>query len=137
MVKTNYLIYIPYIGIIKLIKNKAGAVMSVKTINDQNFKQETNSGLVVVDFNATWCPPCKMMAPIVQNMANELDGQVSFKAIDVDENQQVAQQMQIQGIPTFIVKKDGQVVDRIVGFTPEPAFKARLAQYMNSWYSRG
>lgn len=105
--------------------------MSVKTINDATFNQETEKGLVVVDFNATWCPPCKMMNPILEKMSDELAGQVDFKAIDVDENQQVASQMQVQGIPTFVVKKDGQVVDRIVGYTPEPVFKARIAQHMN------
>lgn len=105
--------------------------MSVKPINDQNFNQETDSETVVIDFNATWCPPCKMMNPIVEKMADELGDKVAFKSLDVDENQQTAAQMQVQGIPTFIVKKDGQIVDRIVGFTPEPAFKSRLSQYID------
>ncbi|WP_367334554.1 thioredoxin [Lentilactobacillus sp.] len=105
--------------------------MTVKTINDQNFNQETDSGTVVIDFNATWCPPCKMMNPIVEKMADELGDKVAFKSLDVDENQQTAMQMQVQGIPTFIVKKDGQIVDRIVGFMPEPAFKSRLSQYVD------
>jgi Thioredoxin domain-containing protein len=64
-------------------------------------------------------------------MADELGDKVAFKSLDVDENQQTAAQMQVQGIPTFIVKKDGQIVDRIVGFTPEPAFKSRLSQYID------
>ncbi|WP_203650053.1 thioredoxin [Secundilactobacillus yichangensis] len=105
--------------------------MAVKPINDQNFNSETDSGLVVIDFNATWCPPCKMMNPIVEKMADDLADKVSFKSLDIDENQQTAMQMQVQGIPTFIVKKDGQIVDRIVGFTPEPAFKSRLSQYID------
>lgn len=105
--------------------------MAVKPINDQNFNSETDSGLVVIDFNATWCPPCKMMNPIVEKMADDLSDKVSFKSLDIDENQQTAMQMQVQGIPTFIVKKDGQVVDRIVGFTPEPVFKSRLSQYID------
>lgn len=104
--------------------------MSVKPINDQNFNQETDSRTVVIDFNATWCPPCKMMNPIVEKMADEMGDKVAFKSMDVDENQQTAMEMQVQGIPTFIVKKDGKIVDRIVGFTPEPAFKSRLSQYL-------
>lgn len=105
--------------------------MAIKPINDQNFNSETDSGLVVIDFNATWCPPCKMMNPIVEKMADDLADKVSFKSLDIDENQQTAMQMQVQGIPTFIVKKDGQIVDRIVGFTPEPVFKSRLSQYID------
>lgn len=105
--------------------------MTVKPINDQNFAQETDSGLVVIDFKASWCPPCKMMNPIVEKLADELDGKMTFKSVDVDENKQTALQLQIQGIPTFIVKKDGKILDRIVGFVPEPAFKAKLAQYLS------
>jgi len=122
---------VPHVGIINLTIKRAGVYMSVEPINDQNFNQETNSGTVVIDFNATWYPPCKMMNPIVEKMADELGDKVAFKSLDIDENQQTAMQMQVQGIPTFIVKKDGKIVDRIVGFTPEPAFKSRLAQYVD------
>ncbi|WP_461214077.1 thioredoxin [Lacticaseibacillus sp. GG6-2] len=105
--------------------------MTVKPINDRNFAQETDSGLVVIDFNATWCPPCKMMNPIVEKLSDEMSGQIAFKSLDVDQNQQTAAQMQVQGIPTFIIKKDGQIIDRLVGFQPEPVFTARLRKYLD------
>lgn len=105
--------------------------MTVKPINDRNFAQETDSGLVVIDFNATWCPPCKMMNPIVEKLSDEMAGKIAFKSLDVDQNQQTAAQMQVQGIPTFIVKKDGQIIDRLVGFQPEPVFTARLHKYLD------
>lgn len=100
----------------------------IKEIHDANFEAETNTGVTVVDFRADWCPPCKMMDPILKSLsADEAYGQrVKFTAINVDHDQVTAQKFDVQGIPTFLIKKDGQVVDRLVGARPKPDFAAVL-----------
>lgn len=102
----------------------------VTEINDQTFNQETDKGLVITDFSATWCPPCQMLKPVINNLANEYDGKVKFTSMDVDENQQVPAAFGIQGIPTLIVKKDGNVVDTLVGYHTKEQIQKTLAQYM-------
>ena len=90
--------------------------MSV-SVTDQNFQAEVlNSAVpVVVDFWAEWCGPCKMMSPIVDEISNELSGQVKVVKINIDENPNVPTQYGIRGIPTFIVFKNGQAVETKVG----------------------
>lgn len=102
----------------------------VTEISDQTFNQETDKGLVITDFSATWCPPCQMLKPVINNLAEQYDGKVKFTSMDVDENQQVPAAFGIQGIPTLVVKKDGKVIDQLVGFRPEPLLKAQLEKYL-------
>jgi len=102
----------------------------IKEIHDSDFEQETNTGVTVVDFRADWCPPCKMMDPILQSLStsDEFGKTVKFTSINVDHDQQVAGQFDVQGIPTFLIKKDGQVIDRLVGARPKTLFAAALAK---------
>ncbi|KRL55069.1 thioredoxin [Furfurilactobacillus rossiae] len=102
----------------------------VTEISDQTFNQETDKGLVITDFSATWCPPCQMLKPVINNLAEQYDGKVKFTSMDVDENQQVPAAFGIQGIPTLVVKKDGKVIAQLVGFRPEPLLKAQLEKYL-------
>jgi len=71
---------------------------------------------VVVDFTAEWCPPCHMMAPIVERLADELAGKIKIGKLDVDANQEIAIRYGVQGIPTLGLFRDGRLVDRMVGF---------------------
>ena len=81
---------------------------------------------VVVDFWAEWCGPCKMMAPVFEKLATEYEDKVGFAKVDVDENQQYAAKYGIRGIPTLLVIRGGEEVDRIVGYSPEDEIRTRL-----------
>lgn len=85
-------------------------------ISDATFSQETDRGLVLIDFWATWCGPCRMQAPILEQLAGEYDEtELKIVKMDVDENPETPSQFGIMSIPTLLLKKDGEVVDKVVG----------------------
>lgn len=88
--------------------------MKLEHLNEENFNQKTEKGLVVVDFFATWCGPCQILGPIMEDIAEELKDVNIFK-IDVDENEKVARDFGIMSIPTVVILKDGVEIDRHVG----------------------
>lgn len=98
--------------------------MSVKKIDSPEFQDAIKSGVSVVDFNATWCGPCKMLAPVLESLSEEMAGKAAFYAMDVDDNPDIAQQFGIASIPYVAVFKDGQKVDEQIGFVPQPQLKA-------------
>lgn len=89
----------------------------VKVLKDSVFNEEVlnKKGIVLVDVFATWCGPCKMLSPIVENIAEE-EKDIEVAKIDVDENNEVAQNYQVMSIPTLLLFKDGELVDKSVGF---------------------
>ena len=95
------------------------------TFNDENLKQAIESGKpVVVDFWATWCGPCRMIAPIVEELAAQYEGQVTIGKYDVDEGTDMAVEYGVRNIPTLLFFKDGKLVDRNVGSTTRDALEA-------------
>jgi thioredoxin 1 len=98
--------------------------MSVKKINAPEFQSSIASGVAVVDFNATWCGPCKMLAPVLEELSAEMEGKASFYAMDVDDNPEIASQYNISSIPYVAVFKDGKLVDEQIGFVPKPMLKS-------------
>lgn len=91
----------------------------------------TSNPLVVVDCWAPWCGPCRMIAPVIEELARDYAGKVVFSKLNVDENRVTASQYHIMGIPALLIFKDGRLVDRAVGALPRQAIEAKLRQYLN------
>ncbi len=101
---------------------------NIVTVTDQNFQQEVlgSDKPVLVDFWAAWCGPCRMIAPLVEQLADEYAGRAVIAKMDVDENQQIPTQYGIRSIPALIFFKDGQPVDQVVGAVPKRMLAERL-----------
>lgn len=100
-----------------------------KAITDATFEAETKEGLVLVDFWATWCGPCRMQAPILEQLSQELsEDELKILKIDVDENPETARAFGIMSIPTLLFKKDGQVVKQVAGVHTADQIKAIVAE---------
>lgn len=105
----------------------------IKTLTKQDFtdKVTNNKKLVLVDFWAEWCPPCRAMAPILEKVADKLDKTVDIVKLNIEEspdNNQLAAENGVMSIPNMVVFKDGKEVDRIIGLTPEEAMVSRLSK---------
>ena len=98
----------------------------VKEINAEEYSEIVNSSNpVVIDFHATWCGPCKVLSPILEELDNEIEG-VEFVKLDVDQHAQIAGQNQVMGVPTVVILKDGEVKDRFVGVQPKEVIKEKI-----------
>ena len=95
--------------------------MAIVHGTDQSFSSEISDGLVLVDFWAPWCGPCKMIAPVLEELDAEMSDTVKIVKVDVDVNQETASNFGIMSIPTLVLFKDGQPVDKVVGFNPKEA----------------
>jgi thioredoxin 1 len=102
-------------------------------VTDSTFEQMVveSDKLVLVDFWAEWCGPCKMIAPVLDQLANELDGKLVIGKLDIDENQDTAMAFGVMSIPTLLLFKDGEPVDRIVGYQGKPQLMARLQSHLS------
>lgn len=103
------------------------------TITDDNFNTEVlkSDKPVLIDFWAVWCGPCKMIAPIVEELAAEYDGKIKVGKLDVDNNQQSAINYGVRSIPTLLIFKGGKVVDTIIGAVPKVHIKQKLDAVLN------
>lgn len=97
-------------------------------ITDSSFNEAVlqSDKPVLVDFWATWCQPCRMIAPIIEQLHNEFEGKAVIGKVDVDNNQQVSIEYGIRSIPTLLIFKNGEVVDKIVGATPKEVIAEKL-----------
>lgn len=103
-------------------------------ITDQNFEVEVlkSDKPVLVDFWAVWCGPCKMIAPIVEQLAAEYEGRLKVGKLDVDNNQQSAIKYGVRSIPTLLIFKDGKVVDTIIGAVPKPMIVNKIEHLLQT-----
>lgn len=110
-------------------KTESGAKKSSEpvVVTDATFKETVeNNSAVVIDCWAPWCGPCRMMSPLVDEMARDYSGRIAFGKLNVDENPDVTCNYQIMSIPTLLVFKGGKLVDRIVGAMPKPMLEERI-----------
>ncbi|MHB1415939.1 MAG: thioredoxin [Chloroflexota bacterium] len=106
---------------------------NVATVSDSNFKSDVldSETPVLVDFWAEWCGPCRMISPVVEEMANEHKGQFKLVKMNVDENPNTPRQYGIMSIPTLILFKNGQDAERIIGFMPKEKLWKRLESHVS------
>lgn len=93
--------------------------MAVEHLTDENFVEKTASGVVLVDFFATWCGPCKMLSPIIEEIGEECGGSYEVYKVDVDEAEDVAMDYGVMSVPTLIILKDGEEAERLIGVRPK------------------
>lgn len=105
--------------------------MAIQNVTDNNFAQEVeNAGTVLVDFWAPWCGPCKMIAPVLEELDAEIGDKIKIAKLNVDENPETASRFGVMSIPTLLVVKDGNVVDKVVGFQPKDALLGTLNKHL-------
>jgi thioredoxin 1 len=112
-------------------KSAMNNITSPIILTDSNFNEEVSkSSVMLVDFWAPWCGPCRMVSPVIEQLAREYAGRVVFGKLNIDENQRVAQSFGIQSIPTMMILKNSKVVDVIVGALPKPQIQSKLKQHL-------
>ncbi len=99
--------------------------MSLAELNKENFDKEINNGITVIDFHAPWCGPCKMVNPIIEELATELTD-ISFRKVNIDDNQEIAVKYNIMSIPTILIFKDGKPITSSVGVVSKDALKKKI-----------
>ena len=104
----------------------------MNNLSEKSFQEEVinNTGVVLVDFWAPWCGPCRMVAPVLEQLATEYEGLVKVMKVNVDENAGLASQYGIMSIPTMMIFKNGQIVDQFVGALPKPALESKLERWI-------
>ncbi len=103
---------------------------SILTLTTDNFTTETAKGVVMVDFWATWCMPCKAMAPVIDEIAEHTKGKVKVGKVDIDKNGPLANQFNVQAIPTIIIFNNGKAVETLVGMQSKAALINALSKYV-------
>ncbi|WP_044416459.1 thioredoxin [Halarcobacter anaerophilus] len=99
-------------------------------LTPENFKQVTGSGVSLVDFWAPWCGPCRMIAPVIEELAEEFEGKANICKVNTDEQQDLAVEYGIRSIPTIIFMKDGEIVDQMVGASSKQAFVDKINSFL-------
>lgn len=102
----------------------------MKIINKAEFEQITKEGVVLVDFFATWCGPCKMLSPVLEELAEDVKGKAEIVKVDVDQEGDLAMRFGIMSVPTMIIFKDGEAVKQIMGYQPKQQLLSVLEAYL-------
>lgn len=102
----------------------------VKKISAKEYEEIDKSGVVLIDFSAEWCGPCRMVAPVLDDLSKEYEGKVSFYNVDVDDNPELAGEFFVQSIPALAIVKDGKFEDMQVGFLPKENLKSFIDRFI-------
>ncbi|CAI2621126.1 thioredoxin [Apilactobacillus apinorum] len=97
------------------------------TITRENLAEETDNKITVIDFWAPWCGPCKIMDPVLEEMENQFGDQIHFGKLNVDNNEDIAKQYKVMGLPSIVLFKNGKAVEKVTGIYP----KEKMAHYLN------
>jgi len=95
-------------------------------LTNENFEATTSEGVALVDFWAPWCGPCRMIAPVIEELAADFDGKAAICKVNTDEQQELASKFAVRSIPTILLMKDGEVVETMVGAASKAAFAEKL-----------
>ena len=106
-----------------------GEQTMIQKITNNDLSDALKQSTAVLDFSAKWCGPCKMLAPVLENVADAMQGTASFYSIDVDENMDLAMQYCVSSIPCIVILKNGKEAARDVGFQPQPGLQAFIEQH--------
>lgn len=109
-----------------MVENHPGIVV----LTDANFAQETKKGIILIDFWAEWCMPCKIIAPTLNELANEMEGKVKIGKLNIDHHPNPAGKFQVRSIPTLILLKNGVEVNRIIGVKPKAILQKEIEKYL-------
>lgn len=102
-------------------------------LSDASFSSEISKHpLMLVDFWAVWCPPCRMVAPIIEQLAKEYAGRVAFGKLNVDENPLTSNEFEVQSIPTLLIFKNGEAVDGIIGAVPKHQLESKIESHLGN-----
>ncbi|WML50908.1 thioredoxin [Neobacillus sp. PS3-12] len=104
--------------------------MAISHVTDETFNAEIKEGLVLVDFWAPWCGPCKMIAPVLEEIDGEIVDKVRIIKLNVDENSETVRKFDVMSIPTLMLFKDGEVVDQVIGFQPKEALTELISKHV-------
>ncbi len=102
----------------------------MEILNEKNYKEKTEKGLVVVDFFANWCGPCRMMSPILEDVQKDMGEKVKIYKVDVDESENLARQFGIMSIPTILIYKDGEIVNKHIGLWMKDSMMEELNEHI-------
>jgi thioredoxin 1 len=103
--------------------------MAVKVLTKASFQDQIEKGVTLVDFWAAWCGPCKIQLPIIEELAEEVKGKATIAKVNADEEDNLTAQFGISGIPTLLLFKDGEIVDRMVGVRSKEELAAKILRY--------
>lgn len=102
----------------------------MKIINENEFEATIANGVVLLDFFATWCGPCKMLTPVLEELSEELAGKIEIVKVDVDQSSNLATRFNIMSVPTMLIFKNGKAVGILQGYTPKKQLLEKLQQYL-------